>query len=83
VSILLKVLAAATVLYGLHRLALWAEDRGWIYYLRRKPGASSLGNAFLEVQSLIEPEKRHLSEVRQAESVEEDDQGDPPEPGTT
>ena len=82
-STLLKVLAAAAVLYGLHRLALWAEDRGWIYYLRRKPTTSSLGNAFLEVQSLIEPEKKQLAEARKAESVEEDDQGDPPEAGTT
>jgi hypothetical protein len=82
VSLLLKLLAAAVVLYGLHRLALWAEDRGWIYYLRRKPSSSSLGNAFLEVQSLVEPEKKQLVEARRAESVEEDDQGDPPEPET-
>jgi hypothetical protein len=82
VSVLLKVLVAAGILYGLHRLALWAEDRGWIYYLRRKPGASSLGNAFLEVQSLIEPEKQQLVEAHKAEAVEEDDQGDPPEAGT-
>jgi hypothetical protein len=81
VSALLILLAAAVALYGLHRLALWAEDRGWIYYLRRKPSGSSLGNAFLEVQSLIEPEKKQLVEAHKAESVEEDDQGDPPEPG--
>jgi hypothetical protein len=74
-------LAVAAVLYGSHRLALWAEDRGWIYYLRRKPSSSSLGNAFLEVQSLVEPEKRQLVEARKAEEVEEDDQGDPPEAG--
>ena len=81
-SALLKVLAAAVLLYGLHRLALWAEGRGWIYYLRRKPSASTLGNAFLEVQAMIEPEKRQLAEARKAEIVEEDEQGDPPEAGT-
>jgi len=82
VSTLLKILAAVVLLYGLHRLALWAEGRGWIYYLRRKPSASSLGNAFLEVQSMIEPEKRQLVEARKAENVEEDEQDDPPEAGT-
>ena len=78
----LTVLAILIALFGLHRLALWAEERGWIYYLRRKPTTSSLGNAFLEVQSLIEPEKKNLVEVRTEESVEEDDQGDPPEAGS-
>ncbi len=78
----LIILTAVVLLYGLHRLALWAEDRGWIYYLRRKTSGSSLGNAFLEVQSMIEPEKRQLVEARKAENVEEDEQGDPPEAGT-
>ena len=77
----LTVLAAVVAAYGLHRLALWAEDRGWIYYMRRKPTTSALGNAFLEVQSLLEPEKKHLIAVQTAEDVEEDDQGDPPETG--
>jgi len=78
---LLVALTAAIAIYGLHRLALWAEDRGWIYYQRRKPTTSTLGNAFLEVQSLLEPEKRQLAEVQKAVDVEEDDQGDPPETG--
>jgi hypothetical protein len=78
VTDLLTVLTAAIAVYGLHHLALWAENRGWIYYLRRKQTWSSLGNAFLEVQSLIEPEKRQLVEVQKTVEVEEDDQGDPP-----
>jgi hypothetical protein len=78
----LFIVAAVAALYGLHRLALKAEDNGWIYYLRRKPSISALGNAFLEVQSLVEPEKQHLVEVSRAETVEEDDQGEPPETGT-
>ena len=27
-------------LYGLDRLALWLEDRGWLYYRRKKPECS-------------------------------------------
>jgi hypothetical protein len=82
VNTLVVVIASLFAVYGLHRFALWAEDRGWIYYVRRKPTSSTLGNAFLEVQALIEPEKRKLAEVRKAADVEEDDQGDPPEAGT-
>lgn len=81
-EVFLAISAVLAFLYGLHHLALWAEDRGWIYYKRRKPSSSVLGNAFLEVQALIEPEKKNLVEVRCADSVEEDDQGDPPEAGS-
>jgi hypothetical protein len=81
VEVLLAIAAFLVVLYGLHRLALLAEDRGWIYYKRRKASTSALGSAFLEVQSLLEPEKQQLAEVQKAEKFEEDDQGEPPEPG--
>jgi hypothetical protein len=79
VAALLVVIVIAAV--ALHRLALWIESRGWIYYSRRKPSSSALGNAFLEVQSMLEPGKRHLLEVRREEPEEESQSGDPPEPG--
>lgn len=78
----LILLATGAVLYAIHRLAVWAEARGWIYYLHNKPTTSTLGNAFLEVQSLIEPGKRDLVEIRKEDAVEEDDQGEPPDSGT-
>ena len=31
-------------LYGLHRLGLWMEERGYIYYLHKKPKGSALGS---------------------------------------
>jgi len=77
VKVVLAIFAAAGLLYVLHRVALWAEGRGWIYYLNRKPSSSALGNAFLEIQSLIEPEKRPLVEARKEEAVEENEWGEP------
>jgi hypothetical protein len=72
------IIAAAVVgLYGLHRLALWAEDRGWIYYLRKQPSSTALGNAFLELHSLAEPDKKYVLEARRVQRKEEDDQGGP------
>lgn len=73
--------AVAALAFVAHRVALWAEARGWIYYLRRRPQSSALGNAFLEVQALIEPEKRQLVEVRKEEVTEKDPSGEPPEAG--
>ena len=69
----LLAVVGLTPLDGLHRLAL--------YYLRRQTSTSALGNAVLELQSIIEPEKQRLVEVQRAEEVEEDAQGEPPKAG--
>jgi hypothetical protein len=66
--------------YGLDRLAVWMESRGWIYWRHKSGSSGSLGSAFLEVQSLFEPSKQHMAEVRRTEHTEEDDSGDPPSP---
>ena len=80
-EVFLVVLALIGLFYVLHRVALWAEGRGWVYYLNSKPSNSALGNAFLEIQSMIEPDKRQLVEERKEEAVEEGEQGEPPEAG--
>lgn len=77
------VIIAALVVLALvllHLLATWAEKRGWIYY-RKGSGSAGLGNAMLNVQSLIEPERQYIIEARE-ETAEESDSGDPPESGT-
>ena len=73
--------AAAAALFALHRLALWMERRGWLYYIHNRPSASSLGNAFLEVQSLVEPGKRPAVEASREERSEAARAGDPPVTG--
>jgi len=80
----MKLLLAAVLVCGgiylLHRLALWAESRGFIYYLHSRPSRSALGNAFLEAQSLVEPGKRLLLEARREEPRDDAESGEPPEP---
>jgi hypothetical protein len=43
------------------------EDRGVIYYRRRHGTSASLGNAFFEVQALLEPDERHIVEMSRSE----------------
>lgn len=74
-------MGAVPALYALHRLGLWMEARGWIYYRRKRGGSGSLGAAFLEVQSMLEPSKKHVLEISRKDESEDDDSGDPPEPG--
>jgi len=74
-------LALLGALYGLHRMALWAERRGWVYYRTKQGSSGALGNAFLEVQSLLDPSAKHVLEERLKDDVEAAETGDPPDPG--
>jgi hypothetical protein len=82
VKVTLVVVAAAVVgLWGLHRLARRAEARDRIRCRRGRGSAAALGNALLEVQSMVEPSARHVLEERRREAEAPEESGDPPEPG--
>jgi hypothetical protein len=72
--------AALLVLWGLHRLLLWAEGRGWIYYRKKRGSHGGLG-ATAEFLNMYYPSRKHIQEVaRESEwKREEDDDGDRPE----
>ena len=77
----LAVLAGLGAVYGLHRIALWAERRGWIYYLTKHGSSGALGNALLAAQAIIEPSAKHVLEERMKDDLEAEESGDPPDPG--
>lgn len=77
--ILLILFALALAGFLADRLLLWLEWRGWIDYRRTYPGrfqSGEVGPAFLAIQALFEPGKRHAVEQRNAVQTEEDDTGD-------
>jgi hypothetical protein len=77
------IFLGALALFVLDRLLLWMERRGWIYYRKRSPsGGSGVGNALLEVQSLIEPDKKEILEVMREDKSEQAESGAPPESGS-
>jgi hypothetical protein len=57
------------------------EDRGWIYYRKKRGSSGTLGSAFLEVQSILEPGKRYVLEEKRKEDVDDEESGDPPAGG--
>lgn len=75
------VAGIAAALFALHLLALWMERRGWIYYVKKQGSGGATGNAFLEIQSLLQPETRHVLEMRQEQRVKSDAEGEPKLPG--
>ena len=75
----LLVVVVAVAIVCLDRLLLAAERRGWIYYRHSRGRSGSAASAFLEIQSMMEPSRKHVIEARQ-EKEEDDEAGDPPEP---
>jgi hypothetical protein len=81
----LVLILAGLVLAGflVDRLLLWMEWKGWIDYRRTYPGRlnpGQVGPAFLAIQGLLEPGKRHAAEEQTALRTERDDPGGPPRP---
>jgi hypothetical protein len=69
----LVVMGIAAALYGLDRLGLWLEDRGWLYYRRKKPD-SSPASMWVAMQQFVEPGVRHVREVRQGHKQEDEEE---------
>lgn len=77
---LITVFGIVAALYGLHRLCLWLEDAGYMYYVREKPGASSGGRGlgpFVELQKALEPTTQYVVEAKEERVLNvRDDEGD-------
>lgn len=71
----------AIAIYGGHRLFCWMDQRGWIYYRRRRGTSAALGNALLQVQTFYQPAVQELLEARLEEPAEAAESGDPPDSG--
>jgi hypothetical protein len=67
--------------YCMHRIAIWAAQRGWIYYCGRGGSSGAWGNAFLELQTIFEPSKRHVIEERVKKHGDLQTSGEKPDTG--
>ena len=83
----LFVIAGVLLLgYTLHRLALAAERRGWIYY-KNKHASAGLGTSL--IGQIYQPSIEHVVEEQQSRRIAADrndsgdDDGDDTGPGTT
>jgi hypothetical protein len=63
------VIAGLAALYGLHRLALGLEERGWLYYIHKGPRGSAAG-CFVALQKAVEPQAQHILLVREEMQAE-------------
>jgi hypothetical protein len=80
----ISALACAAVLYALHRLALWLEARGHLYYRNKKATGTAMGS-LVALQRAIEPNVQHVIQVTEQRRLHGDQagsgQGEPEVPG--
>lgn len=55
-------LGLIAALYWLDRFGLWLEDRGWLYYRRKKPSSSRL-SGLVVLQEFVEPSVKHIRHI--------------------
>jgi len=70
---------AVLVLWGIHRCLSYAEDRGWVYYRKKRGSYGGLG-VTSDFLNMYDPSRKHLQQVvREVEwKRDEDDDGDLP-----
>ena len=77
----LVVVFGVVVVFAVHRLLLWMESRGWIYYRKSSSHSGALGNAFMALHSILDPESGRAAEHKLHEEKEESESGEPLAPG--
>jgi hypothetical protein len=63
-------------LWGLHRLGLWLDDRGWLFY-RRSSRRGRWGRA---LAAAFDPQVRRILEIQERIQRQDDEDGDPLRP---
>ena len=79
--VVLVLAGLAVAVFLADRVLLWMEWKGWIDYRRTHPGRinpGSVGPAFLAIQGLLEPDKRHAAEEQTALRTHRDERGGKP-----
>jgi hypothetical protein len=79
---LLAIVSIALLLvagYAMHRGAIWAERRGWIYYRERKAPPGAAGMMLMELDRIWKPQIEHvIEEMRSGDYRTIDDEDDEP-----
>jgi hypothetical protein len=77
----LIVVVGLAALYGLHRLGLWLEKRGWLFYKHTKPFSSAV-SCLVALQQVVEPPIQHVFHVKEEKRHQAEEeapgQGDKP-----
>ena len=63
-------------LFLIDRVALWAEDRGWIYWRKKRAQTGAMSSALMDLDIITNPAAQHVVVAKDAKKFEERDNGD-------
>jgi hypothetical protein len=69
--------AVVVGLYGVHKLATYADRKGWIYY-RTKAPAGAGSRAIMRATAVFDPTIEHVIEEVASDRLVVDESGEPP-----
>jgi hypothetical protein len=68
---ILIVVGSAIAPWLIHRLLMWLENQGWIYYRKRNvSGRGSMRSVFSGFEQFVHPEIRHVQDDRDRRAAE-------------
>jgi len=65
---MLIILGLVLGVYLFHRLCLWLEEKGHLYYLNKKPQSGVLGSAMEEINGIFHPGIHRTIEMKRDEA---------------
>jgi len=68
--------AVLLVIFFVKRLLAWLDEHDYIIYNGHVPTYGSLGNAFMELQQLAEPQKKYVLEMKEELTQKREEDGD-------
>lgn len=65
IKILILILFCGIILFLCHKLCLWLERQGLLYYRDKKSSSAVIGETLQELNAILQPSARHVMEAKQ------------------
>jgi hypothetical protein len=70
-KILSIIFTICIFIYGLHKLCVWLEKNGYLYYINKKSDMGFLSGSLEAVNSMLNPAVKHTIEMKQNQATVE------------
>jgi hypothetical protein len=76
IKLFLTAIALVAGLYLVDKYFLWLEEKGWIYWRKKKPTVTGgIGNTLQELNIFLNPSAKHMIEAKQHQTKKSDQSG--------
>lgn len=65
IKIIVFILTASAILYCLHKICLWLEKHGYLYYMNKKADTGFLASTLEMINGVLNPAVKHTIEMKQ------------------